>query len=327
MSIALARSRQASLFNRIDWLERLHHLALGNRRPLLLRSLWQDAECWLPLMQKKGRRYEGLANYYNFTYAPIFTRAYDEAAKMTLLQALAQFAKSYTDRIDLYEVPDEDNSASLLHAAFSRMGWHCHIEPHDVNHILQVHGRNFTDYWLTRPSQLRNTVKRKSQKGIVSLRIERRFVPELWADYETVYAQSWKPAEGSPKFLRELAYNEGTSGCLRLGVAYIDGNPVAAQFWTVENGSALIHKLAHTKESMNHSPGTLLTYAMFKEAIEIDRVQIIDFGTGDDAYKADWMDTIRPRYYLRMIRPQAPANWPVLAKQGLYALAARRGGD
>ncbi len=329
MGNALSRERQAGLFNRAEWFERLHHIALPDRQPLLLRAQWQDAECWLPLMQAKGhrfetRRFEGLANYYNFTFAPIFARAHGEATKMTLLQSLAHAAKTRTDRIDLYEVPDEDGSASLLHAAFDRMGWMCSIEPHGTNHILNVHGRSFTDYWLTRPSQLRNTVKRKAQKGVVSIRIERRFVPDAWADYETVYAQSWKGDEGFPEFLRELAYTEAAAGCLRLGIAYIDGAPVAAQFWTTENGAALIHKLAYTKDSMAHSPGTLLSYAMFKEAIDVDRVQIIDFGTGDDGYKPDWMDAVRPRYYLRFLRPQAPVNWPVMAKHAVNRLAARR---
>ena len=332
MSSTLSRERQARLFDRIDWLEQLHTLALPDRRPLLLRAQWQEAECWLPLMHTEGRRFEGrrfegLANYYNFTFAPIFSRAHGEATKLTLLQSLASAAKARVDRIDFYEVPDEDNSASLLHTAFERMGWLCGKERNDVNHILNVQGRTFIDYWLTRPSQLRNTVKRKSQKGVVSIRIERRFVPEIWADYERVYAQSWKPEEGSPEFLRDLAHQEGAAGCLRLGVAYIDGAPVAAQFWTCENGVALIHKLAHTKDSMPHSPGSLLSHAMFKEAIDVDRVQIIDFGTGDDGYKSDWMDTVRPRYYLRMLRPQAPANWPVMAKQAVNRLAARRRGD
>ena len=149
----------------------------------------------------------------------------------------------------------------------------------------------------------------------------------MWADYERVYAQSWKPEEGTAEFLRDLAYREGAAGCLRLGVAYIDGAPVAAQFWTCENGVALIHKLAHTKDSMPHSPGSLLSFEMFREAIDIGRVHIIDFGTGDDVYKSDWMETIRPRYYLRMVRPQAPANWPVMAKQAVNRLAARRRGD
>ena len=332
MGIALSRERQARLFDRLEWLDRLHSMALLDRRPLLLRAQWQDAESWLPLMQTKGRwferrRFEGLANYYNFTFAPIFSRAHGEAAKLTLLQALAQTAKGVADRIDFYEVPDEDKSASLLQAAFERMGWLCTMEQHDVNHILNVQGRSFTDYWLTRPSQLRNTVKRKAQKGVVSIRIERRFLPDMWADYERVYAQSWKPEEGSAEFLRDRAYREGAAGCLRLGVAYIDGAPVAAQFWTCENGVALIHKLAHTKDSMPHSPGSLLSFEMFREAIDIDRVHIIDFGTGDDGYKSDWMDTIRPRYYLRMVRPQAPANWPVMAKQAVNRLAARRRGD
>jgi hypothetical protein len=33
---------------------------------------------------------------------------------------------------------------------------------------------------------------------------------------------------------------------------------------------------------------------MFAHVIDVDRVAAIDFGTGDDPYKADWMDHTRP---------------------------------
>ena len=103
------------------------------------------------------------------------------------------------------------------------------------------------------------------------------------------------------------------AGALRLGLAYIEGKPVAAQFWTVENGTALIHKLAHDERHMQASPGTLLSAALFQHVIDVDRVNLIDFGTGNDAYKAEWMDDVRERYRLEMFWPNHPANWPYIA--------------
>ena len=73
-------------------------------------------------------------------------------------------------------------------------------------------------------------------------------MPAAWADYEAVYAASWKPEEGSPAFLRALAEQEGAAGTLRLGIARRGGRPVAAQLWTVESGVATIHKLAYVED-------------------------------------------------------------------------------
>jgi CelD/BcsL family acetyltransferase involved in cellulose biosynthesis len=112
---------------------------------------------------------------------------------------------------------------------------------------------------------------------------------------------------------------EGKDGRLRLGIAEVDGQPVAAQFWTVEGGTAFIHKLAHDERFRKQSPGTLLSAAMFEHVIDRDRVALIDFGTGDDPYKREWMEDVRIRWRVQAWRKSAIRHWPSL----LRALAAR----
>src|SRR3546814_3591088 len=90
---------------------------------------------------------------------------------------------------------------------------------------------------------------------------------------------------GHPALLRAFAEAEGAGGRLRMGIARIEGVPVAAQYWTVEDGTAFIHKLAHVEDSLKASPGTLLSAALFRHVIEIDGVKRVAFGTGNDAYK------------------------------------------
>ena len=114
------------------------------------------------------------------------------------------------------------------------------------------------------------------------------------------------------------------AGALRLGLAYIDGKPVAAQFWTSENGTALIHKLAHDERHMHASPGTLLSAALFQHVIDVDKVDVIDFGTGSDAYKREWMEEVRERFRLDMFWPNHLANWPQIAIRHLRAYRAAK---
>lgn len=308
------RERQACLFDRLDWLDPLHRIALRDKAPLLLRAQFGQAEAWLPLMRQASRHHVALANWYNFTWRPIYNGAADEAERRPLLKQLAETARHRTRRLTLAPVPDEDGSASEIAAAFTAVGWVVDNTQCDENHYLRLNGRSFEQYWDSRPGQLKNTVKRKSKKNIVAIRIETEFSETGWHDYEQIYARSWKPHEGSPEFLKQLARNESGSGTLRLGLAYIDGKPVAAQFWTVENGVALIHKLAHDERHLDASPGTLLSAALFQHVIDIDKVNEIDFGTGSDAYKRDWMDAVRPRYRLEMYWPKHIANWPLIAR-------------
>ena len=71
--------------------------------------------------------------------------------------------------------------------------------------------------------------------------------------------------------------------------------PIAAQLWLVRGGRALIYKLAYDEEYKRFSAGSVLTAELMRHAIDVDRVDDIDYLTGDDAYKADWMSQRRER--------------------------------
>ena len=308
---ALGRDCQAAPFDRLAWWSALAELCLPDEVPLVALASKGEARCALALMHRPGSgQLCSLANWYSFWARPVFANGGE-----ALLPALARDLARKSSRISLAPLAQAD--AERTAAAFATAGWTVRAEQCDVNHRVDLAGRSFAEYWAARPGRLRETVRRKSSKGFVTLRIAERFDPADWADYEAVYAQSWKPEEGSPAFLRRFAQSEGEAGTLRLGLAHIDGRPVAAQLWTVEAGTAYIHKLAHIEDAKTHSPGTLLSHALFAHAIDRDRVHTIDFGTGDDAYKRDWMEQVRPMLRLDMHRPLNPRSWPHLLRNRL----------
>jgi hypothetical protein len=264
------------------------------------------------------RRMEALANWYSFRVAPIVSPGADRGA---LLCELAADLAGQAPHIIMAPLPDENGEAAELAAAFRHAGWLVFTDQCDVNHVLHVGGRSYAEYLASRPGSLRTTLKRKAAK--VAVTIETAFNVDSWAAYEAIYSSSWKPEEGNPAFLRRFAQEEGAAGRLRLGVARADGVPVAAQFWTVEHGTAFIHKLAHTEVSKPLSPGTTLSASLFEHVIDRDGVDLVDFGTGNDGYKRDWMEDIRPRYRLEVVRPLWPGNWPIIARHCLRKLAPR----
>jgi hypothetical protein len=67
----------------------------------------------------------------------------------------------------------------------------------------------------------------------------------------------------------------------------------------------------------------VLSAALFRHVIDVDGVAHVDFGTGDDPYKRDWMEQVRPRWRIDAMRPFAPQNWLVFAKSGFRRLAGR----
>jgi hypothetical protein len=234
---------------------------------------------------------------------------------------VAQDLAGKADRVTLSPVPGEGGCAERLAKAFRKAGWAVIFEQCDTNSVLRVGGRSYLTYLASRPGPLRTTLQRKAKK--LEVEISTGFDPAAWSAYEEVYAASWKPTEGKPEMLRRFAEQEGAAGRLRLGIARHEGRPVAAQFWTVESGTAFIHKLAHVEGTEKLSAGTVLTAALFEHVIDADQVELVDFGTGNDPYKAMWMEELRPRYRVDCLRPGNPASWPHLAKGALRKLASR----
>jgi len=315
LAALLSPEMQQAPFDRLAWWQGLaDHCGLT---PLLAVARDGDSAAVLPL-QQTGGQLSGLANWYSFRLRPVSSPGSDAAG---LLTAIARDLARRTPRVTLSGLPQEDGSADLTEAAFRKAGWIALREACDTNHVLHLAGRSYDEYLAARPGPLRTTLKRKT--GKVEVRILNYFDAEAWADYEDIYAESWKPSEGSPDFLRAFAQAEGEAGRLRLGVAHSEGRAIAAQMWTVEGGTAFIHKLAHREEAKPLSPGTVLSAALFRRVIDTDGVALVDFGTGNDGYKRDWMEEVRLRYRLEMLRPEAPGNWPFLAKRALKRLAAR----
>ncbi|KUR71893.1 hypothetical protein AQZ52_09115 [Novosphingobium fuchskuhlense] len=303
----LGRSSFSAPFDRLDWLTLLadHCLPAAECRIAIARD--GDALAALAFCRTREGA-AALGTWYSFFVRPL-TNAPERAGDL-----LAAIARSLAPAGTAHLAPMPEAEALALAAAFRAAGWVGVAEPGDTNHFLALEGRTFAQYWGARPGALRETVRRKTARGKVALRIETTFDEADWAAYEAIYAKSWKPGEGSPAFLRAFARAEAEAGALRLGIAEIGGEPVAAQFWTVEGGTAWIHKLAHDEAHRAHSPGTLLTAALFEHVIDRDHVHTVDFGTGNDAYKRDWMEAQRPRYTLRFYRPAAVRHWPALAR-------------
>lgn len=319
------RAGQTNPFARLDWFELLHRHCLAGTQPMFLAAHDRAAaaQCWLPLMLPAPGQAAALANWYSFVWQPLWAGDPAPALRQHLLRMIATDLRDHAVRLVLAPLPSTGTDASDLATAFGATGWTVATEATGSNHWLDTGGRSFADWWAARPGALRSTVQRKGKKGLVTITITDRFSDSGWDDYEHVYRNSWKPAEATPAFLREWARSASDDGTLRLGIATIAAEPVAAQFWTCDHGTAYIHKLAHVAGHDALSPGTLLTHAMFAHAFDVDHVARIDFGTGDDGYKRDWMEASAPLLTLHAWDLRQPASWPDFARHRLSRLASR----
>lgn len=287
---ALDRYARVSLFERLDWFRLIAAHCPPPGELLVVRV----GGAWL-FLAVKDKRAVAFSAWYSLRVG---------IAGEAKSEVMAAIARALRERglASVTLTPMEDPEP--LAAAFRAAGWLVEVEPRTGNWQIDVEGISFEDYWASRPGRLRSTYKRRAKAAGLNVEIYDRFDAEAWAAYEAVYRASSKPEEGSPAFLRALAEQEGAAGTLRLGIARLAGEPLAAQLWLIENGEAVIHKLAYAESAKHLSPGTILGHAMFRRAIDEDRVHVIDYGTGDEPYKADWMAERRQLWQLTARNPR-----------------------
>jgi len=288
---ALDRDAQPSLFSRLSWFRLLADHCPPEGRLATLRARDGTRAAWL-FLAVSGRKARAYAAWYSLRFDGIGDPA-------LLVDIAGAVRRSGIAEIELSPVAEP----AALQAAFRKAGWIVFATPKTGNWQVGTEGMGFEAYWEKRPGQLRNTFRRRAKSAALEIEIFDRFDEAAWADYEAVYRASWKPEEGSFPFLRALAEQEGAAGTLRLGIARRNGRPVAVQLWLVENGEAVIHKLAYAEEAKAMSPGTILGEAMFRRALDEDKVRVIDYGTGDDAYKRDWMEERRTLWRIAAYNP------------------------
>ena len=307
-----------SLFAGPIWFEALHRHCLADTPVRVVMAEQGQAEAWLFLHDGDQRRSSAMANWYSFTWSPLFLGDPDAALQARLLEAIAKHLLKHRAQIDLYPLED---SAPIL-AALRKAGWFAVARTMGGRHVLDVGGRDFAAYWSARPGRLKELVRRKGRQSPFALTIHSEVDDRLWQDYAQIHARSWKEPEpdGGLALLREIAEREAQAGRLRLGFARRGGHPVAAQLWTIDGSTALIHKLCHDRSFDAHSPGTLLSHAMFAHAIDRDQVASIDYGTGDNAYKSDWMDMRIPLHRIDAFNPRAASAWLPAARAAISAL-------
>lgn len=242
---------------------------------------------------------QALTNYYASLYSPIVTPFVSKAAPARELVGKLSARGSHVSTVQLAPLSTED--ADAMSAALDDRGFYVKRYFCFGNWYLPCIDQSYDEYMARCDSKLRNTIARKSKKFFadpanrLEIITDPADVDRAVSAYSTVYLNSWKQPEPYPGFVPGWARICAQHGWLRLGVAWVDDVPVAAQFWFVIDGRAFIFKLAYDEAFAGLSAGTILTARMFKHALDVDQVDEIDYLTGDDGYKKGWMTHRRER--------------------------------
>ncbi len=312
--------QDSDFFCTLDWFENLarHGFEAGdvaNRVQLLfcVSTTLGQATC-LPVLV--GNPVSSLSNYYTSLFGPIhwvrqgvdvkhtdqagFHQAAAEGFAALIGKQLPRLSELRLQPMDLGSVFANKFEAALASAGFWTDRYFCF-----GNWYLKVNQRSFDHYQRSLPSTLQHNIekgaRRLSNQGQLQIDVFTDLSAKLekaTADFIAVYQQSWKPPEPRPDFIPGLIALAAKKGWLRLGILRLNGQPIAAQLWLVKSGKASIFKLAYIAGHDRLSPGTVLTARLMRHVIDIDKVDEVDYLTGDDSYKKDWMSHRRERWGL-----------------------------
>lgn len=295
-------SGAGDIFQTMAWFENLAGQCFTP--PARLRLLLADdaaSTTCLPLVSQ-GHTLQSLSNYYSSLYGPVGS---GDPVPTHAWDAICRQLREGPDNpavIDLHPLDAESIVFRDLLAALAAAGYWADSYLCFGNWYLNVTSNSFRDYFASRSSRLRNNIRRGQRRldkaGPWQLSIHKESGASLEAaiaDFIAVYQHSWKQPEPYPHFIGSLCQMAAAQGWLRLGILSRQDKPIAAQLWLVKNLKASIYKLAYDQAESRFSPGSLLTAALMEHVIEQDGVEEVDYLTGDDDYKKDWMSHRRER--------------------------------
>jgi hypothetical protein len=250
---------------------------------------------------RNTKKLVSLTNFYSLEYAPIVFSP--EKDSCTVIDSIIEHIvneKPRWDIIALRLLRPESKEYACITESLKKSGFFINSYFQYENWIYQLKGLDFSTYYDERPSQLLNTIKRKTNKlkklSEIEIKIFTEDNDELLAgisDYVTVYNNSWKKSEPYADFTPTLIKDCAKLGILLLGVLYVDKKPVAAQLWFSTVNNSVIYKLAYDEEYKKSSVGSILSKKLFEIAIDDNSFTQIDYGVGSENYKKDWMNEVR----------------------------------
>ncbi len=313
-----------NMFFSRPWFENLVDTALKTEQSMLLACVIEGDAILaiLPLIKQFDGHWESLSHSYS-THYTILLQESENSQILACLASGLNLLPFKTLRLKPYD--ENDLKVHGLQQAMENLGISCHQGFRFYNWSYLLQGQSFEQYMAKRPGSVRNTIARKERKLEREQGYEIRLftdqqIPQAIADYNVVYKASWKAAEVSNDIMVSLIERFAKMGWLRLAVLYIQGQPAAAQIWFVVYSKASIFRLAYDESWKQYSPGSILTKFLMEYVIDTDKVDKIDFLTGNERYKQDWMSQRNARWEMvcaKTLKPRKKSEQFIKSLKGM----------
>ncbi len=313
----LEESAKDSLFFSDKWFENLIATTLDDDQNVLLACVVdQDTKnernilAILPLISRDNNEWSSLCHSYSSLYSLSLVENDQQKILSCLCDGLKELPFHY---LTLEPVAEDDCNINSFQQVIESSGFSCHRRFRFYNWFHRTKGQTFAEYMAERPSKVRNTIARKQRKLEREHDYEIRLhinndddIEQALADYHDIYKVSWKANEQYEEIVQGFTDRASKLGWTRLAVLYIEDKPVAAHLWFVVHRKASIFRLVYDQNWKQYSPGSILMSYLMEYVIDTDNVEEIDFLTGNDRYKQDWMSARRERWEVTCVKKSEP---------------------
>lgn len=241
-------------------------------------------------------------------YAPTIV---DKADKLTILGALFKEFQAGSDqlgqpKVEVLRLWPTDVGGELeyiVKGALNQSGFLVQWYDNSFNQYEKTEGLSYEKYFEKRSSNHRYNVRRRQRnlekKGEMEFCMYSKggsaeLLQKCLDGYILSSVESWKAPESmTSRGILDLIKLTAELGCLRLGVLFLDGRPMAAQFWIISGEVGHCMRLGYDEAYKKDAPGVVLTHLIMEHLLDVDKVGVVDYGYGDDEYKSKWMKDAR----------------------------------
>lgn len=187
---------------------------------------------------------------------------------------------------------------------------------------------SFEEYWSRRGKNIRQNVRRQSNKleaEGTSARLTIIDSPNDIADAIAAYGElemsGWKGREGTAihasnaqgPFYTALLTDFCERGCGRIYQLHVGDKLVASDLCIEQSGVHVVLKTAHDEEEKRYSPSTLLRYHAFRSFFDKGAIRRIEFYGRRMEWHTRWTENVRMLYHLTRFRSAAVRSLAKLA--------------
>jgi hypothetical protein len=204
------------------------------------------------------------------------------------------------DTVRVWPLDPGGEEAGIVRRALRRAGFWVQPYKNSVNRHETLSEPGYAAYFEKRSYNFRYHVRRRRRQ----LEREHKLQFDLYTtpdnldrgitDYREVAAASWKkPVSMVGPVHIDFIRAAIAAGAGRLGIMLLDRRPVSTQFWVVADGEAHCVRLAYDEALSKKSVGIVHTDEMIRHVLDADGAQRLNYGYGNEDYKAKWMKEMR----------------------------------